>query len=49
MPSFNIHGIIIYKLNSYQELCLMILFKINKNSKISLYYIVLPLDLAVDL
>ena len=44
-----IFGIIISKLCYRNKLYLIILFKVNKNSKLSFYYIVLPLNLAICL
>ena len=45
----SIFGIIIDKLSYLKELSLVILFKIDKNLKISFYYAILFLDLAVYL
>ena len=41
--------IIISKFYYSYELCLVFLFMINKNSKLSFYYTVLLLGLAIDL
>ena len=42
-------GIIIGKLRYGKKLCPIILLKINKNLKISFYYTILPLSLAIYL
>lgn len=47
MADAQIFGIVIYKLGYWQEPSLVILFKIDRNLKINLYDIVLPLYLAV--
>lgn len=49
MAGAYIFSIVIKKLSYWQELCLVILFKIDKNSKINFYYIILLFDLAVNL
>ena len=42
-------GIVVGKLSYQKELSSIILLVINKNSKISLHYTILPLNLAVSL
>ena len=41
-------SIIIYKLNYWQKFYLVILLKVDKNSKIHLYYTMLTFELIVD-
>ena len=43
-----IFNIIVYKLSYWQELYLIILVKIEKDSKIYFYYSILILDLAIN-
>ena len=49
MASASILGIIIGKLYHTKKICSIILFKVDKNSKISLYYAILSLGLTVHL
>ena len=42
-------NIVIYKLSYWQKFKLILLFKINKNSKVSLYNTVLSFYLAINL
>ena len=44
----SIFGVIIDQLSYKKKLYLIILFKINKSSKIGLYYIILFLSLAIN-
>ena len=44
-----IFSIIISKLTNWQKLCLVILFKVDKSSKVSFYYTVLTFGLAIYL
>ena len=47
MAGASIFGIIISKLCHKKKLYLIILFKINKSSKIGFYYFILSLNLAI--
>ena len=49
MVNTNIFGIIINKFYYKKKLYLIILFKVNKYLKISFYYTILSLDLAIYL
>ena len=47
--AIGIFGIIIYKLNHWQEMCLVILFSVYKNFKVCFYYAILSFYLAINL
>lgn len=49
MTNAYILGIDIYKFCYWQELCLIILLKIDKNIKINIYCIILTLYLSINL
>ena len=49
MAGISIFNIIIGKFRYKKKLCLVILFQIDKNSKVSFYYTILPFDLTVCL
>lgn len=44
-----VFSIIIYNFNHWQWFCLIVLFKVNKNSKIDFYYAILSLILIISL
>ena len=45
----DILGVIVGKLHYEKKLCLIILLKVDKNSKVNFYYTILPLSLAIYL
>lgn len=47
IASTSIFDIVVYKLGHKQELCLVILFSINKCTKIDLYQAILSFDLTI--
>ena len=49
MASASIFGVIIGKFNYEKKLCLVILFEVNKGSKVGFYYIILPFGLIIYL
>ena len=49
MTSASIFGVIVDKLSYRKKLCLVILFKVNKDPKIGFYHAVLSFGLAVRL
>ena len=49
MASAYILGIVISKLSHWQKFDLIVLFKIDKDSKVSLYSAILPFCLAIGL
>ena len=49
MASFSIFGIIIGNFCYKKKLYLIILLKVDKNSKMGFYYIILPLSLVIRL
>ena len=49
IASASIFGIMIDKFRYKKKLCLVILFKIDKSSKVDFYYTILPFSLTVYL